>query len=62
MLYPRGQPRTSDFAHAESAEHARLPTLRIGFERQLIPFLHQSELTIYGKEVMERTKLGLRSM
>jgi hypothetical protein len=28
----------------------------------LIPFPHQRELTIYGKEVMERTSLGLRLM
>src|SRR5262249_25022649 len=27
-LSPRCQPRISDFAHADSAEHARLPTLR----------------------------------
>ena len=27
--YPRGQPRVSDFAHAERAEQARLPTLQI---------------------------------
>jgi hypothetical protein len=29
---------------------------------ELIPILHQSELTIYGKQVMERTSLGFRSM
>ena len=28
----------------------------------LIPILHQSELTIWGKEVIERISLGLRSM
>jgi hypothetical protein len=28
----------------------------------LIPILHQSELTIWGKEVMERTSFGLRSI
>ena len=32
-------------------------------ERQvLIPILHQSELMMYGKDVMERTSPGLRSM
>jgi hypothetical protein len=28
----------------------------------LIPILHQIELTIYGKDVIERTRFGLRSM
>ena len=28
----------------------------------LIPILHQSELMMYGKDVMERTSPGLRSM
>ncbi len=32
-LYPRGQPRVSDFAHAERAEHVRLPTLQIELDR-----------------------------
>jgi hypothetical protein len=30
--------------------------------RMLIPILHQSELMMYGKDVMERTSPGLRSM
>jgi len=30
--------------------------------RVLIPILHQSELMMYGKDVMERTSPGLRSM
>jgi len=29
---------------------------------QVIPILHQSELMMYGKDVMERTSPGLRSM
>jgi hypothetical protein len=36
-LYPRGQPRVSDFAHAVSADHARLPTLQIELERNPLP-------------------------
>ncbi len=28
----------------------------------LIPFPHQSDLTIYGKDVMDLTVLGLRSI
>ena len=28
----------------------------------IIPILHQSELMMYGKDVMERTSPGLRSM
>jgi hypothetical protein len=32
------------------------------FRDELIPILHQSELMMYGKDVMERTSPGLRSM
>lgn len=31
-------------------------------QKGLIPILHQSELMMYGKDVMERTSPGLRSM
>jgi Ca2+:H+ antiporter len=33
-----------------------------GANLYLIPILHQSELMMYGKDVMERTSPGLRSM
>ena len=32
------------------------------WEAHVIPILHQSELMMYGKDVMERTSPGLRSM
>ena len=31
-------------------------------DKALIPFPYQSDLTIYGKDVMDFTVLGLRSM
>ena len=35
---------------------------RVVSKDDLIPILHQSELMMYGKDVMERTSPGLRSM
>ena len=37
-------------------------SLRINTYERLIPFPHQSDLTIYGKDVMDLTILGLRSI
>jgi len=48
---------------ANKAYFENLVTLKAPDEcMQLIPILHQSELMMYGKDVMERTSPGLRSM
>ena len=52
--------------HVSIAELAKVNNLdrsaKLKLGMKLIPILHQSELMMYGKDVMERTSPGLRSM
>src|SRR5690242_14507894 len=47
--HPRGQPRAGDFAHADTHDHARLPTLRT---------LPRSSRTLQGKFRLDAERKG----
>ena len=60
------QPNKDQAIHRPEGQSLRqMPALDVKLmtkDQDLIPILHQSELMMYGKDVMERTSPGLRSM
>jgi hypothetical protein len=69
VLRREGAPRLLELSALSLIEPIRVLRLRaaVSFDAtralsKLIPILHQSELMMYGKDVMERTSPGLRSM